>query len=61
MIVKIIISYIKCHLYLLFEGMWKGECMLTKHLHNKLIFIGTATGSFYRNNIEIKRTFYQNK
>lgn len=26
---KILKAYIRCHAYLLFRGMWRGECMST--------------------------------
>ena len=50
---------LKCQIYLLFRGMFRGECQFTAWNNiGKKFFIGVVTGSLIHNTMVLKRVFW---
>ena len=56
---KITLAFVRCHFHLLTNGMWRGECMLTKETfpRKRLFYIGTVK-NFGRAGLEFPKVFY---
>lgn len=62
---------IRCNIYLLFKGVWRGECMIKTWKRGKLILVGTIDCPIYdfyiynlslnesQENIHLKKVFYK--
>jgi len=56
---KVFKAKLKCHLYLLFKGMWNGECFFRGwDKNNKISIIAASTGSIWNGTIKLTKIFY---
>lgn len=56
---KILWAEARCYLYLLFCGMWKGECQFRGHNYtHELTLIAVGTGNIGKGNVNITRIFF---
>ena len=51
-------AHICCDTYLLFRGMWRGECKVVTKVYGSTIHVWTATGSHFNGTLKAKRTFW---
>jgi hypothetical protein len=52
-------GFLKCQCYLLFIGMWRGQCEYREHENGRLVLRAASTGSIYNSTIQIKKVFYR--
>lgn len=56
---SLLIARIKCNWYLLWSGMWCGECeMLCWARDGRLCLVAATTGSLLDNSIKVVRVFW---
>lgn len=56
---KLFFAYIRAECYLLFKGMWRGECLYTEaDFKGNTTLVAAATGNIYNNTIKIEKVFY---
>lgn len=56
---SIITAQIRAHLYLLFVGMWRGECEIrAEDQRGDLSLIAAGTGSLSKGTVKLTRIFY---
>ena len=59
---KLLGAEIRCEWYLLWIGMWRGECKFCGwNKKNKISYIAAITGSIFDNNIKVKKVFYDER
>jgi hypothetical protein len=59
-LLKILGAKIRCHFYLLTQGMFRGECYYRIwNQRSRLIFVGAFRGSLARADGHVTRTFYK--
>ena len=52
-------AHVCCEWYLLWKGMWKGECKFVGwNNKNKVSYIASTTGSIWDGTINVKRVFF---
>ena len=58
-VVRLIFARIRCHFYLLFKGMWRGECEFCAYdKGGKLVFVAAVTGTMQPWTLKITRQFW---
>ncbi len=57
---RLIWARLRCNYYLLFRGMWRGECELTGYHKDdgRVSYVAAVTGSLFKGTIEVKRVFW---
>lgn len=56
---KRLLSEFYCHIYLLFFGMWKGECEFRAENHDAhLVLIAAGTGSLSVGTVKLSKVFF---
>jgi hypothetical protein len=56
---KLLRAQFHSHLYLLFIGMWRGECEIrAEDQHGELSLIAAGTGSLSKSTIKLTRIFW---
>lgn len=48
---------LRLHFYLLFRGMWKGECAFEGQREGKTVYIAATTGSIWNNTVKPTKVF----
>lgn len=57
---RLLVAHFQCWMYLLFYGMWNGECKYQEKINGKVYCVASSKGSISKGTLDIKRFFYVN-